>query len=86
MMVLRKPRLLGDVSGVVEHLRDAEVSELDSSVLHEENVLALEVSVDDLPIVYVFDSETHLREPLWISKENLESCFRRRAVSPASAF
>ena len=49
---------------MVQHSRDAEVSELHHTTTSEEDILTFDISVQDLPIMDVFEPETYLCEPV----------------------
>jgi hypothetical protein len=53
---------LGEVGRGGERARDAQVAELYDPRLHQENVGALEVAVDDAPVVDVLEREAQLHE------------------------
>ena len=53
----------GEVSGRVEHARDAEVAK-NQPFLLQEDVLGLQVSVQDFQLVHVVQREGQLGEPL----------------------
>ena len=55
---------LSTVVGVLQHTRDAEISDLDGSVLVHENVLSLQVSVQNFSVVDVLDGQRHLHKPV----------------------
>ena len=55
---------LGTVVSVLEDTCNAEVSDLDLATLSHENVLRLEITVQNLPVVDVFDRKGHLDEPV----------------------
>ena len=47
-----------------EHFCDSEISNLDKSSLGQEDILTLQVTVDDLPIMDVLHSQANLGEPV----------------------
>ena len=49
---------------MLQHSCDTKVANLDLARLGHEDVLSLEISVKDLPVVDVFDCEGHLYEPI----------------------
>ena len=55
---------LGTVVGVLQDASNAKVTDLDLSTLCHENVLGLEVTMENFPVVYVLDCEGHLHEPV----------------------
>ena len=52
------------VISVLQHPSDAEITDLDAPVGRHEDVLRLQVSVQNLPVVDVLDCERHLNEPV----------------------
>jgi len=52
------------VVSVLQHSRNSEVADLYRPVLVHENVLGLQVTMQDLTVVYVLDGQSHLHEPV----------------------
>ena len=55
---------LGTVVSVLQDASNSKVTDLDLAALSHENVLGLEVTMEDFPVVDVLDSEGHLHEPV----------------------
>jgi len=49
---------------MLKHPCYSEVSYFYLAILGHENILGLQISVQDLPIMNVLDSESHLHEPV----------------------
>ena len=54
----------GHFCGRLQHSCNSKVSQLNHAVLHQENILRLDISMQDLPIVTVLQSQAYLREPV----------------------
>jgi hypothetical protein len=52
------------IVSVLEYSSNTEVTNLDLAVLRHEDVLSFQVSVQDLPVMNVFDCKRHLHEPV----------------------
>lgn len=63
-VVGRSHDCLGPRASVREDARNSEISELEDPALGKEDILRLEISVEDLLVMAVFESETDLREPV----------------------
>lgn len=86
MIVLELRRgLLGYFSSMAQDFSYSEISQFYSSALRQENVLAFEVSMDDLSIMDVLYCKTNLSEPFWFSRVYLKLCFRRKETDFVSA-
>lgn len=48
---------------MTENFSNSKIAQFHSSTFSEENVLTLEVSVNDLPVMDMLDRKTHLGEP-----------------------
>ena len=49
---------------MLEHASDAEISDFDLAALCHENILCLQVTMQNLSVVYVLDGKGHLHEPV----------------------
>ena len=49
---------------MLEHASDAEISDFDLATLCHENILCLQVTMENLPVVNVLYGEGHLHEPV----------------------
>ena len=63
-VVWRANHGLGHVYRVAQDVGNAEVAQFDKTLLGQEDVLRLDVSVQDLSVVHVFHAETDLGEPV----------------------
>ena len=54
----------GILDCILKNLCDSEVADLDDALLRQKDILALEVSVQDLAVVDVLEPQTNLGEPL----------------------
>ena len=59
--IVRRPdRRGGELEGVAQDTGDPKVAELHQAGFGEKNISALEISVQDLPVVHVFESHANL--------------------------
>ena len=63
-VVRRANSSLSAIICVLQDSSNAEIAYLDLATLSHENILRLEISVQNLSVVDVFDSESHLDEPI----------------------
>ena len=52
------------LEGRGEHSCNAQISNLHEAIFRQENVLTFKISMDDLPIMDMFHTQTYLREPV----------------------